>query len=88
MTCIQCRVADNSRTLDTRLWGGLIRRRRECLGCKARWSTVEIYFDFKSRQRMADAVLGVVRLLGNTIEEQFALWDRQARARQPKERAK
>lgn len=42
MKCPYCGV-DNDRVLDTRAQndGGLIRRRRECLACKARFSTVE-----------------------------------------------
>lgn len=41
MNCPNC-TSHISRVVASRLIEGLVRRRRECVGCESRWSTVEV----------------------------------------------
>jgi len=49
-----------STVTDTRPWRGSIRRRRKCLGCDYRWTTIEVPADLA--ERLPDLAAALTRL--------------------------
>jgi hypothetical protein len=70
---LPCQVCGSagSKVLDSRPRGTFIRRRRECLSCRHKWSTYEVSSEYLSMTSEILVLARQVRSLSGKLEELF-----------------
>lgn len=71
MDCPKC-GSGNGYVMDSRRAGGTVKRRRRCLDCGHRYSTMEVDAE---KLRELERTVAVLRLLQEKIEELREVWN-------------
>jgi transcriptional regulator NrdR family protein len=77
MPCAHCGAGFRSTVIDSRVWRGMVRRRRLCNACKYRWYTIEVPADLiESFPQVVGSLRAMRRDLDTVVStlEQTAAW--------------